>query len=110
MNEANSVIFASLVCIAWVEYCEQFLQKLSIGLNMVDNIDLVEEYQRVQDRERGVVEDARKDNVFEVLQSPCLSDFLLNDGVFHRNHFSVSGLVLEVLPMVGFVCREVRVI
>jgi hypothetical protein len=83
---------------------------LSIGLNMVDNIDLVEEYQRVQDRECGVVEDARKDNVFEVLQSPCLSDFLLNDGVFHRNHFSVSGLVLEILPMVGFVCREVRVI
>lgn len=90
MNKADSVIFASLICIPWVEYREQFLQKRSIGLNVVDYIDLIEEYQRVQDRERGVVENARQNNVFEVLQSPCLSNFLLNDGVFHGNHFSVS--------------------
>jgi hypothetical protein len=44
------------------------------------------------------------------LQPPCLSDLLLNDGIFHRNHFSVSRLVLEILPMVGFVCRKVGVI
>jgi hypothetical protein len=34
---------------------------------MLDNIDLVEEYERVENAECGVIENARENNVFEVL-------------------------------------------
>jgi hypothetical protein len=36
-------------------------------LEVLDNVDLVEEYEGVENAECGVVEDARENNVLEIL-------------------------------------------
>jgi hypothetical protein len=67
-------------------------------LEMLDNIDLVEKYKRVQNAERRVVEDARKNNILEVLKSVRVVVLVL----YPYDLFEL-GFVGKVLSVIGFV-------
>lgn len=77
---------------------------------MLDNIDLVEEYERVEDGEGRIVEYSCEDNVFYVLKTVGVMDLLPYVGLFDVDDFFESRVVREVLSMVCFVAWEVRVI
>jgi hypothetical protein len=49
------------------KYAEQLFQEGEIRLQMLDDVDLVEKNERIENREGGVVENARQYDVFEVL-------------------------------------------
>ena len=70
---------------------------------MLDNVDLVEKDERVQYGESRVVQDARKDNVLQVLQSVRRVDLPFYLFVLNPHHLFELGLVGKVLPVVCFV-------
>ena len=67
VQEMNSVLFALSVSVLGFEYGKQLLEKGGVTLEMLDNVDLVEEYERVENRKGRVVQDACKNNIFQVL-------------------------------------------
>ena len=77
---------------------------------MLNNIDLVEEYERVEDTECGVVENARENNVLEILEAVCVVDLPFYVVVLDLHNFLKFGLIVEVLSVVGFVQGKVWVV
>lgn len=72
-------------------------------MEMLDNIDLVEKYKRVQNAERRVVEDARKNDILEVLKSVRVVDLPLYVLVLYPHNLFELGFVGKVLSVIGFV-------
>jgi hypothetical protein len=72
-------------------------------LEMLNNVDLVEEDERVQNAEGRIVEDARKNDVFEVLEPVRVMYLPFDVFVFYPDNLLKLGFVSEVLSMVGFV-------
>jgi hypothetical protein len=70
---------------------------------MLDNIDLVEEYERVEDTEGGVIENARENNVLEVLQPVCVVDLPLYALLLDSYNLFELGFVGEILSVIGLV-------
>jgi len=87
-DEEHSILLALLVGIRRTEDGEEFGEECDIGLYVVDNVDLVEENQRVEDGEGGVVQDAGQDDVFEVLQAVYVVDLPLDLGILDFDDFS----------------------
>jgi hypothetical protein len=46
---------------------EEFFQKRTVRLKVLNNVDLVEKYEGIEDTECGVVEDTGENNVLEIL-------------------------------------------
>ena len=55
LNEQNSVLLPLRVELEIMEDGEEFLQKRDVSLQMLDDLNLVEEDERIQDGEGGVV-------------------------------------------------------
>ena len=72
-------------------------------MEMLDNVDLVEKYKRVQNAERRVVEDARKNNILEVLKSVRVVDLPLYVLVLYPYDLFELGFIGKVLSVIGFV-------
>lgn len=53
----------------------------------------MEEYERVEDREGGVIENAREHNVFQVLEPICVMNLSLNVVILDIDDFFEFGLV-----------------
>lgn len=77
---------------------------------MLDNIDLVKEDERVEDRESGIVKDSGKYNVFEILQAIRRVDLAFYRLVFNLDHLLEFGFVRKVLSVICLVQREVWVV
>jgi hypothetical protein len=69
---------------------------------MLNNVDLMEEYERIQNAKGRVVENARQDNVFEVLEPVRVVYFSFDVFVFYSYHLLELGFVGKVLSVVGF--------
>lgn len=89
---------------------EEFAEEGGVGLQVLDDVDLVEEDEGVEDGESRVVEDAGEDYVFEVLQAPGVAYLAQDDGIFDGDYFLVAGAVVEVLAVVCLVGGEVWVV
>lgn len=72
-------------------------------MEMLDDVDLVKEDEGVQNAESRIVEDARKNHVFEVLESVRVMYFPFDVFVFYPYDFLELGFISEILSMVGFV-------
>lgn len=94
----------------WGEEGEEFAEEGGVGLQVLDDVDLVEEDEGVEDGEGWVVEDAGEDYVFEVLQAPGVAYLAQDDGILDGDYFLVAGAVVEVLAVVCLVSGEVRVV
>jgi hypothetical protein len=70
---------------------------------MLDDVDLVKEDEGVQNAESRIVEDARKNHVFEVLESVRVMYLPFDVFVFYPYDFLELGFISEILSMVGFV-------
>lgn len=110
MKKLNRILFLLVVCVFGVKYREEFIQKWGIGLEVLDDVDLVEKYQRVEDGESRIIKNSSQNNIFQVLQSPCMSDFPQNNGVLYWNDFLISAPIIEVLAVIRLVSWEFRVI
>ena len=87
VEEEHSIFLASGVYIAGIKHSEQFLEKGGVELDVTDNVDLVEEDERVEHGKGRIVQDARQDHILEVLQSPRASDFSANHWIPDGNDF-----------------------
>lgn len=72
-------------------------------MEMLDDVDLVKEDEGVQNAESRIVEDARKNHVFEVLESVRVMYLPFDVFVFYPYDFLELGFISEILSMVGFV-------
>lgn len=72
-------------------------------MEMLDDVDLVKEDEGVQNAESRIVEDARKNHVFEVLESVRVMYLPFDVFVFYPYDFLELGFIGEILSMVGFV-------
>lgn len=63
------------------QYPKELFQKSAVLVNEIDNVDVVEENKRAQDRRQAFVHDPYKNSVPQVLKSVSLVDLLLNLGV-----------------------------
>ena len=79
-------------------------------MQVLNNVDLMEEDKRVENREGGVVEDARQYNVFEILQAVGGVDLSFYRLIFDSDHFLKLGLIGEILSVVSLVEWEVWVV
>ena len=70
----------------------------------------MEEYERVEDREGGIVEYACEDNILYVLQAVRVVDLLADVWFFDVDDLLESRVVREVLSVIRFVARKVGVI
>lgn len=77
---------------------------------MLDNFDLVEEDERAEHGEGGIVQDSGQHNVFEVLETVRLVDFAANILIIDGHDFFEASLVAEPVPVVGLVAREIGVV
>jgi len=77
---------------------------------VVDYVDLVEDDARIEDIEGGVVESARKDDVFEELQTVGVVDFLLDHDILYGDRLVKFRGYVEKLSVVRFVIWELGVI
>lgn len=77
---------------------------------MVDYIDLVEEYQRVENGEGRIVQYSGEDYVLEVLEAVSVVYLPFDVGIFNADDLLEFGLVGEVLPVICFVAWKVRII
>lgn len=72
-------------------------------MEMLDDVDLVKEDEGVQNAESRIVEDARKNHVFEVLESVRVMYLPFDVFVFYPYDLLELGFISEILSMVGFV-------
>ena len=72
-------------------------------MEMLDNINLVKKYERIEHAERRVIQDSRKHDVLEVLQPVCVMDLPLYGIVLYPYDLLELRFVSEVLSVVGFV-------
>ena len=72
-------------------------------MEMLDDVDLVKEDEGIQNAESRIVEDARKNHVFEVLESVRVMYLPFDVFVFYPYDFLELGFIGEILSMVGFV-------
>lgn len=72
-------------------------------MEMLDDVDLVKEDEGVQNAESRIVEDARKNHVFEVLEPVRVMYLPFDVFVFYPYDFLELGFISEILSMVGFV-------
>ena len=77
---------------------------------MLDDIDLVEEYERIKHRECRVVEDTGQDNVLQVLQAVCVVNLSFDGVVLDSDNLLELRLICKVLPMICLVKWKVRII
>jgi hypothetical protein len=89
---------------------QYFAEKHGVLLNVVDYVDLVEDDARIEDIEGGVVESARKDDVFEELQTVGVVDFLLDHDILYGDRLVKFRGYVEKLSVVRFVIWELGVI
>lgn len=110
MEKLHRVILSLSVRIPRVEDTKELFQEGGICLDMVHNVDLVEEDQRVEDREGWIVENPSQDHVFQVLQPPSTPNLSSNKRIFDWDHLLVPRLVRKILPVIRFVGREFRIV
>ena len=70
---------------------------------MLNNVDLVEEYERVENGESGIVENAREDHIFQILKPVCVVNLSLNVVVldsYDLFEFRFVGKILSVVRLV----------
>lgn len=110
VEESHSVILLHGVHATGTKQSKKLIQKGRALLEMLNDVDLVEEDEGVENRKGWVIEDSGKNDVFQVLQSPCVADFAQDYGIFDGDHFLESVAVVEILAMVCLVGREFGVI
>ena len=110
LDEKNRFLLSKL-SLGWVgENVEEIVEEVPVGLQVLDNIDLVEEDERVQHRKRRVIQNPGQDHILEVLQAICLVDLAVYLFVLDLDDLLEPPLVAQPLAMVRLVCREVRVV
>jgi hypothetical protein len=110
LNEQDTILLSLKTFPLSIEDTKELLQERGVRLKMLDDVDLVEEDERIQYREGRVVQDARENDVFEVLQSVCRVNLPFYLLVLDLHHLLELGLVGKVLPVVCFVQGEVGVV
>lgn len=110
MKELHRIVFSFRVRIPRVENREEFLEKGAIGLDIIQDLNLVEENQGIEDGKSRVVQNPCQNHILQVLQAPCTPNLFPYDRVLDGNDFLEAGFVCEVLSVVGFVGRELGVI
>lgn len=110
LNEQDGIFFALQILLFGAKYAEQLFQERKIRLQMLDDVDLVEKNERIENREGGIVENARQYDVFEVLQTVRRVDLSFYRFVLDFDHFLKFGLVGEILSMVCLMQWKVRVV
>jgi hypothetical protein len=70
---------------------------------MLDDVNLVEEYERVENTECRIVEDARENNILEILEAVRVVYLPFYVFVLYPHDLLELGLVREVLSVIGFV-------
>lgn len=89
---------------------EKFLEEVGIILDMLNDLDLVVENQRVEYREGGIVKNSSENNVSQVLKSVGVVDPFPNLGVLDSDDLFELGFVGKVLTVVGLVARKIGII
>lgn len=85
-------------------------QECRILLDVCYDVDLVENYARVEDVECGVIKCAGEDNVFEELKAVSVVYFALDDWVPDDDGLMEVGVLVKKLAIIGFVVGEFGVI
>lgn len=110
LNKKHCVLFPGEVLLLGSKDTEELLEKLTIGLQMLNDVDLVKEDEGVENRKGGVVQNTGQDDILQVLQAISVVDLSFYAFIFDLYYFLEFGLVRQVLPMVRLVQWEVWII
>ena len=110
LDEQHTVLLPLRVVLVQAKDLKELLDEGDVALQVLDNVDLVEEDERVEHGEGGVVQDPSQDDVLQVLQPIGMVDLPPDRLVLDLNDLLEFGAVAEVVAMVGLVAWEVGVV
>ena len=93
-----------------LEDIEELGQEVVVMLNVLDDVDLVEEYERIEDAEGWIVEDSCQYDIFQVEQPIGLVNLGASDSVPDLDHLAEPRWIGHVIAVGGFQIREFRVV